>query len=282
MRTTVLIAFVTLVVAGCAGSPDLKPYQVAPWSGALVGADGRTVTALGPSGGCSGGVTAGVKENSRTVAYVLTDTPFNLSGPTSCRASEPVVRTVRLAAPLGDRSVVDFAGHRLATITADRLRVPGWLPAGYQPLQDVPAPYPPGAHVARQRAGGPLVWSRVYGPPTGYRDTEALLTGPLVISQAPQPIPTPYWQRAGSVTVAGHQATVYSSPPAGNPVGPAAGTPSEALCWSAGGWSVLVALIPQRYQPAARPAPSSSATALPPSTSGEVTDELARVAAGLR
>lgn len=257
MRARLLVTgCVLLALAGCTSSPP-GPFQVAPASAVLVSVDGWTLTVMTPYLGCAGRLDPGIEEGARTVTIALTEHPGR-PGTYNCPNAVADLHTFGLSRPLGDRKVVDYRGRRVATLGPARLRTPGYLPPGYVLLENVPAAYSPdGPPMSGSTTR--VVWSRVYGQPVG-ATLYAPLDRPLILSQAPQPIPTTGWKRSTGLTVAGHPATLYLGSP-GQDQDPFR---KQALAWSDHGWYVMLVVAPGPY-----------------ATHAAVTHELTQLAAGL-
>jgi hypothetical protein len=143
-------AVVAVVAAGgMAGAALLDRAAQAPNAGqtvspvglsridGLVGlsADGRSLSATGGGRGgpCHPAMDLVAIESATQVrlGLRLVDPPSTYTGP--CTLELQIVQhTVRLAAPLGDRALLDAAtGGRLAVLAIGRVGRPGYLPAGY-------------------------------------------------------------------------------------------------------------------------------------------------------
>jgi hypothetical protein len=214
----------------------------APWRGALLGTDGRSLL-LGYGAGCSGGPDrVVVHEDATTVRIGIVQKPR--PGANCAGSYVPTTIEATLARPLGDRRLVDaLTGQEHQPVAGSQVLRPTYLPFAI-PL--TPATEGPIAET------GPSGWDRYYESSDRQLPTVLILQSPAAAAR-----PWSQARRFATASVHGHPAVVWVR---------SSGAGSEYILeWTAGGWIRAVSVDP-----------------VPAGRSGSVTAELVRVAESLR
>jgi hypothetical protein len=150
----VIAGLLAATIAGCSFGPP-------PWGGGgeggpvVVSTDGRVLATAGNYSSCGTESTLVASESPTEVALSVRLTVVSTVEVYCERGSPPL--TVRLAAPLGSRKLVDAAtGQPLPQFSARLLLQPTVLPPGYRPWQVEPV-------LAGPVAGGKVWYSRLTG-----------------------------------------------------------------------------------------------------------------------
>lgn len=214
--TLALAACVAMATGGCQARGITAQLQQIRH--ALVSADGRVVTVPAAGGGCVRRVALTASETSDEVQLRLTE--YAISGPGVACTTEfrPLQASTRLAAPLGDRQLVDYAsgGRPVPFIPGSDLAQPRWLPEGAQGASSSPW-------------GG---WTRTYTFPAD-RHLAPLM---IVENRSSRPGPDQFSPTAGTIS---H--LTINSHPALRLVGREHGLPHLVkIEWHAGGYELTV------------------------------------------
>ncbi|MGZ4693983.1 MAG: hypothetical protein ACXWA3_10175, partial [Acidimicrobiales bacterium] len=204
--------------ATTAAPATIGPVMTAAWSGVRTdGSDlvivflGNPATSAAP-GGCRSDYQAVATETDQAVTVTVHGTRVD-----PCPDQIQYGRSVRvaLAAPLGDREVLDGAGGAPAEVfDGARLLHPTWLPDGWEQILDHPAVFGTGSPVAG--------WQLGWGPPSGQGTSCGADVSPvdLTVGTADQLLSQSWvtsFATVGTTTVGGHPAEQARYQPAQDP-----------------------------------------------------------------